>query len=187
MTDELASVSLAAEVTATKAVLDALVKLPRDTALRVVAGVSTLLGGRTEPQQAPLKQHVRAPVSEDQPLRALSLESDGAQHGGHPDLATFFSSSGADDGPAQAMVVAYWKQVVEGKDGWSGAEINSELKHMGHKLPNVTATMNLLIKRKPACVMQMKKSGSAKQARKLYKLTTEGIKEVKARMSGSTD
>jgi hypothetical protein len=180
MSDESTTVSLADEVAATKVVLDALASLPRESAGRVLAGVAVVLGTGTSSHSRP------APL---EPKARMESSGTAPQHPpadatfGHADLASFFGAAGADDGPAQSMVVAYWKQVVDGQESWSGAEVNSALAHMGRRLPNVTGTMSLLIKRKPACVVQVKKSGSSRQARKLYKLTTVGIHAVRELMS----
>src|SRR4051812_37667072 len=41
------------------------------------------------------------------------------------------------NGPENALVVAYWFQEVQGRDGWTGADINSTLTNMGSRLANV--------------------------------------------------
>lgn len=81
-------------------------------------------------------------------------------------------------GPQRALVVAYWFQELQGREGWAGADINSALKNMGSGLANVTNTLDSLKARKPALVMQVGKSGRTQQARKTYKLTSAGIRAV---------
>lgn len=95
------------------------------------------------------------------------------------DLADLFARAAPSDGPERALVVGYWLQVIQGQEDLEGQTINSELKHFGHQLPNVTATMSLLMNQQPSLVMQTRKIGSTKQGRKRYKLTTSGITKVR--------
>ena len=61
---------------------------------------------------------------------------------------------------------------------------NRELKHLGHNVANVTVALTYLMQQKPALVLQLRKSGSTKQARKTYKVTTAGISAIKDRLNG---
>jgi hypothetical protein len=90
-------------------------------------------------------------------------------------------------GPQHALVVAYWMQEIEERDGWSGGDLNTMLKNLGHGLANVTKTLDSLKTRKPALVMQVGKSGRSRQARKTYKLTTAGVREVRSMLAKSDD
>jgi hypothetical protein len=90
-------------------------------------------------------------------------------------------------GPEHALVVAYWFQEIEGRDGWGGGDLNDALRNMGAGLANVTKTLDLLKARKPALVMQIGKSGRSRQARKTYKLTTAGVREVRAMLARGSD
>jgi len=56
---------------------------------------------------------------------------------------------------------------------------NASLKDLGHGLSNVTVALDGLKDEKPALILQLKKSGTSKQARKTYKLTVEGAKRVR--------
>ncbi|MEV6441158.1 hypothetical protein [Amycolatopsis sp. NPDC051716] len=84
--------------------------------------------------------------------------------------------------PEKALVAGYWFQIVLGKPSFGGAEANAELKHLGHALGNVTKSLTANQTRKPALVLQLKKSGSSKQARKTYKLTHEGVQWIVSRL-----
>ena len=55
------------------------------------------------------------------------------------------------------------------------------LKDLGHRASNITDALSSAMKEKPALIIQVKKSGSARQARKLYKLTDAGVKWVASR------
>ena len=78
----------------------------------------------------------------------------------------------------KSSAVAYWVQRIKGNGDFDAATINKELKHLGHGVGNITAALGSLIARKPNLVIQTRKGGSSQQARKRYKLTTEGLKYV---------
>jgi hypothetical protein len=99
------------------------------------------------------------------------------------DLSEFFARAAPNDGPERALIVGYWLQVVTGQDDLEGLSINSELKNLGHGLPNVTATLSLLMNQQPALVIQTRKIGSSKQGRKRYRLTAAGIARVRQMVS----
>jgi len=61
------------------------------------------------------------------------------------------------------------------------------LKNLGHGIGNVTRACSALIAEKPALLMQVKKAGSTKQARKQYRLTTAGIQRVREMLAGRAD
>ena len=95
------------------------------------------------------------------------------------DIADLYTAVTPKYDPEKALVVGYWFQVIQGQSDFDSGRINKELKNLGHGVTNITTAMTSLIGRKPALVIQTKKSGSSQQARKKYKLTLEGIKKVK--------
>jgi len=94
------------------------------------------------------------------------------------DVASFFAKAGPSTGPERALAIGYWLQEQSGGQDFEAFSLNAELKHLGHRLPNVTKTLTLLMSQKPALVIQTRKGGSAQQARKLYRLTAEGVRRV---------
>jgi len=78
----------------------------------------------------------------------------------------------------RALVMGYWVQVVGQQPDFDAQSINSELKHLGHGIGNITLAFNSLMARRPQLVIQTKKQGTARQARKRYKLTTAGVQFV---------
>lgn len=76
------------------------------------------------------------------------------------------------------LVGAFWFQQMQGNADFSSQQINDELKNLGHAISNVTRTFDRLRETKPALALQIQKSGKSKQARKRYRLTAAGIKEV---------
>lgn len=98
---------------------------------------------------------------------------------GFNDFASLFDALNPKTGPEKALAAGYWFQICKSNETFESFQANSELKHLGHGLSNVTDALNSLIKRKPAFVLQVRKSGKSKQARKKYKLTREGIEHVR--------
>lgn len=105
----------------------------------------------------------------------------------YADVADLFAASSAKTQAEKAMVVAYWTQVLEGKSSFTGYQINSQLKDLGHGVGNITDVFSKLMRREPQCVIQVKKSGTSRQARKLYKLTKAGIDEVEGLLGVSAE
>jgi hypothetical protein len=82
------------------------------------------------------------------------------------------------------LVGAFWFQQLQGNADFSSQQINDELKNLGHAVSNVTRTFDRLRETKPALALQIQKSGKSKQARKRYRLTAAGIKEVIRMLTG---
>jgi hypothetical protein len=105
---------------------------------------------------------------------------EGATSTGFQDLATLFSEASPRTEAEKALVAGYWLQIGEGAKDWESQPLNTALKNLGHRLSNVTDCLSALIDRRPSLVIQVAKSGTTRQARKRYKLTTSGISEVGA-------
>ena len=63
--------------------------------------------------------------------------------------------------------------------------INAELKRNGLPVPNITRAIESNLRAKPPLMVQKKKMGTTRQARKQYALTQEGVDAVEAKLSGS--
>ena len=105
--------------------------------------------------------------------------------GRYPTLPEFFAAASPSQDNDKALLVGYWTQVVVGEAEFDAQTINKELKNLGHGVGNITSAFDSLMARKPQLVLQTRKSGTSKQARKLYKLTLEGQRSVE-RMVGGT-
>lgn len=105
----------------------------------------------------------------------------GAQRNGsaeYEDLATFYDAASPSSDAEKALVGAYWIQVREGAADVDAQSVNTQLKHLGHGISNVTRAFEGLKAQKPALVVQLRKDGSTQQARKRFKVTAEGKKAV---------
>ncbi len=84
----------------------------------------------------------------------------------------------------KALVAAYWLQAIEGHTTWQSAALTKELKNLGHAIGNITDALSKNMNKKPQRIVQLQKSGSAKQARKTYKVTHAGLTVVQEMLSG---
>ncbi|MFQ5934260.1 MAG: hypothetical protein ACE5KI_06430 [Dehalococcoidia bacterium] len=118
-------------------------------------------------------------------LVATSSKRGGAS-GEEGDVADFYDRTNPSTDAERALVVGYWFQEVQGDQDLDAQKINTELKHLGHGVGNITTALNDLIDRTPNLVIQTRKSGTTKQARKKYRLTVEGIRRVNEMLAGKT-
>lgn len=99
----------------------------------------------------------------------------------HPDgfenVSEFLAAaSAASDVDRVLCVAAYLQDFSDSQDvTLSGKQINDELKNLGHGVKNITDSINTLKARKPQHMIQVKKSGKAKQAWKEYRVTRAGV------------
>lgn len=99
-------------------------------------------------------------------------------------FAELFDAAGPKTTAERALVAGYWLQVCQGADSFSGQAANTDLKHLGQAVANITTAVDTLKNQKPALALQLKKSGKSQQARKSYKLTVAGVKAVEAMLNG---
>ncbi len=96
-----------------------------------------------------------------------------------PELPDFYASLQTSTEADKALAVAYWMQFCgEVDDGITAQEVNTKLKHMGHKVGNIARAFDSLKNRNPQHVVQVRKLGSTKQARRIFKVTEEGRKHL---------
>lgn len=102
------------------------------------------------------------------------------------DFASLYDAANPPNAVERALVAAYWFQAVQGDVDFDALSLNKELKHLGHPSTNITRDLDALINRTPRLVIQVRKSGNSKQARKKYKLTTEGRRAVERMLNGGS-
>ena len=129
-----------------------------------------------------LKPH-HAPLAERNPVGFVSgADGNSNTKPSFETPADLFDAASPDLEYEKAIVVGYWFQVCEGQPDFNAQDVNSTLTNLGHKLKNITDSFSTAMERKPALVIQTQKTGTSKQARKLYKLTTAGIRLVENRL-----
>jgi hypothetical protein len=128
-----------------------------------------------------LKKHSQEPAQHD--LAERTPESNVP----YATFAELYDAAGPTTGGQMALVGGYWFQVCQRQEDFVAADVNNQLKDAGAKVANITVAFNGLIETTPRLALQVKKSGTSKQARKRYKLTTAGIREVERMISGAGD
>jgi len=118
------------------------------------------------------------------PSKSLGIEREAASTGESArvefeSFAELFDAADPKTDKDRALVAAYWAQICQSQATFPAQTLNASLKDLGHGLSNVTVALDGLKDEKPALVLQLKKSGTSKQARKTYKLTVEGAKRVR--------
>ena len=101
------------------------------------------------------------------------------------DVADVYAAANPSSDSEKVLVVGYWFHAVRGDIGLDSQAINTELKNLGYPIGNVTRAVTSLATSVPRLVVQTKKSGSTKQARKKFKLTVEGMKRVEQMLGGA--
>ena len=151
------------EIQAMGKIADALGELDDDAARRVLRwALERFTGG--------------GPVEVDT-LGVSSTDQGGALE--FDDLSDLFSAAAPTSQADQALVASYWVQEFEGEEDFESQRVNTLLKHLGHGVGNITRALESLKGRKPQHVVQLRKSGSSRQARKRYKVTAAGKEFVR--------
>lgn len=95
-------------------------------------------------------------------------------------VAEIFASTSPNNDWEKALVVAAFSQVKNALSDFTSYEINKELKNLGHASSNITKALDNCIDRKPQLILQLKKVGKSRQAKKKYKVSNEGLMYVKS-------
>ena len=163
------------ELEAIRTVHGALEPLDDEAKTRVLAYITSLLdidsrvkGGRTASAEADLDE-----VAEGNEANEVTKQA--------PTFSTFaelYATANPQNNGEKALVAGYWLQECQGADSFTGAAANKELTHLGHKVANITDAIDKMKNRRPMLILQLKKSGTSRQARKLYKVSHEGMKRI---------
>ncbi len=108
----------------------------------------------------------RGDVTEDE----IAAEAPEFEH-----FAELFAAAQPKTNEDKALVAAYWLQEIKGQNKWQAASLQTELKNTGNAIANITDALSGNMRQKPPRIIQLQKSGSARQARKTYKVTREGL------------
>lgn len=103
------------------------------------------------------------------------------------DFPSLFDAARPRSGEDRALVAGYWFQIAQGQGDLDSQSLNTTLKNMGHGDSNITASLTRLQRRRPTLVLQVRKSGRSRQARKKYRLTDAGVRAVERMIRGESD
>lgn len=165
--------SLDPELAAMKAVIDALSSLQDDEAARVVRWAVEKRGLQVAASPRPRQDETKADTSSTKQESSSAFGS----------IADLFDAANPETDVEKALVAGYWHQIHQGQEDFESFPLNSDLKHLGHGVANITRALDGLMRQTPRLAIQVRKAGSARQARKRYKLTVEGIRRVESMIS----
>ena len=152
--------------------------MKRDLELDAMASVTTALKELDEQTAARVLRWAldRFHVSTKENKEANGEEEPGLNF---KELPVLYDAANPTTDAEKTLVVGYWLQQIEENENFDAQSVNSKLKHLGHRVGNITRAFDALKDENPRLVLQIEKSGSTKQARKKFKLTVEGIRKVK--------
>ncbi len=161
------------------------------TELKAMATIEAALKDLDDDERARVMQWAAARFKVAGRARLESREGDDADADlmsleKHADLASFYDAASPTDDGAKALVGAYWMQFKEGVIDVDAMTVNTRLKHLGHGVGNITRAFETLKGEKPSLIVQTRKEGSTKQARKKFKVTNEGKKRVEGMLAKAT-
>ncbi|MES0045952.1 MULTISPECIES: hypothetical protein [unclassified Mesorhizobium] len=102
------------------------------------------------------------------------------------DFAELFHAVDPKDHGGRALVASYWLSTQNDGEPFASQAANSLLKDIGYHVLNITDALSQCIREKPALVIQIRKSGNSRQARKLYKITDAGKRKVQSLIADSS-
>ncbi len=171
------------EFLAMRAVFGALKGLPDDEArMRVLSYAASRLGLAMGSSPAKSMQPATTESAGDGEVEVVPTAAAPATT--FATFAELFDAAHPQSNADKALVAGYWLQVCQGAENFSGLAANTELKHLGEAVANITNAIDGLKNQKPALALQLKKSGKSQQARKSYKITVAGIRAVEAMIHG---
>lgn len=178
-----------AEIDAMRLVAQALQPLDEEGRRRVIGWAGDkFLGATPAKSVAPARQTpgsqnndapVKTPVGEPSSKNAARTAND------FQDLAEFYRACSPSGDAEKALVVGTWIQQAEKIEGLDSYRVNTELKHLGYGIGNITRAFEYLMAARPAFMLQLRKAGTSRQARKTYRVTDAGLKRVSQMIEGN--
>ncbi len=116
------------------------------------------------------------------PVPLTSRHDDTEADGG--ELADLYAAADPRTESESVLIAAYWHHAARKTEVLDSQALNRDLKNLGRGVANVTRACSVLIQQRPALMLQVKKSGSTKQARKQYRLTAAGLQRAREMVAG---
>ena len=169
------------EIDVLQTVRDALMPLDNEARVRVVTYIVSLFGIDGQVTAAPPKS-ARADFDADS--EEAETEEATTQVVTFPTFAELYAAANPGTNGEKALVAGFWLQECQQAENFTGAAANRELTELGHRVSNITHAINSMKSQNPMLILQLKKSGSSRQARKVYKVSHEGIRRIKEMIGG---
>jgi hypothetical protein len=157
-----------AEITAMQKIAETLKDLNKESVARVLSWAADIYGIRGSTSKMRERSADAANARDDDSAGSNSIKRQ------FPDLASLYNAASPGIDADKALVAAYWFQFAEEQPDFVSQDVNAALKNLGHGVSNITDAFDNLMSKKPQLVMQVKKSGTSKQARKKYRVTAAG-------------
>lgn len=125
----------------------------------------------------------RISADREEPAVSDSPEERGSEVA-YDHFSDFFDAADPTTDSDRVLVSAYWFQVLQNQSELDSQALNKELRNTGHGVTHMPHALDALMDAKPRLMIQLKKKGNTRQARRKFKLTTEGIKRVKSMLRG---
>ena len=123
--------------------------------------------GGTAPAGAPAAAPVAPPTAAESAKKGIDA---------FPSFEAMFKHVRPSSDSEKALVAAVYLQIKRDSSELTSAQVQKELKRIGHRVSNITQAISALVKKK--MMLQLSKEGTSQQARKKYKVTREGVKTV---------
>ncbi len=181
-TNDTHTVDAATEVHAMATLVEAFKSLDSAAIERVLDWAAKRYGARTSVARV---ERTRRLAQEAAGNSGSAEGLDGAD-GRFADLGDLYNAARPTTDADKVLVAAYWHHVHQQKENFDSLTLNADLKQLGHQVGNVTRACSALMREKPALMIQ-RKTGSTKQARKVYRLTAAGIDRVRKMLGSRVD
>jgi len=159
------------EIDAMGTVAGALSELEEDAQGRVIRWAAERFGVALAPaRRSKLDEAEDFDEADDLSEEEISDEAPVYEH-----FAELYDAAGPKTDVDRVLVAGYWLQAIQGQPSFQALGLNNALKNLGHPISNVTDALSSNKDRKPSRILQLRKSGPSRQARKTYKLTHEGL------------
>ena len=169
------------EFEAIQTVYQALAPLDEEGRIRVLKYIASRLGIDARASDNPTMVEDDGLDEEDE---GEDSEETGREAPAFSDFAELYAKADPKSNAERALVAGYWLQECLQAGSFTGAAANKELNHLGYKVGNITQSIDQMRSRKPELILQLRKSGRSQQARKLYKVSREGVKRVEEMVGG---
>ncbi len=170
------------ELDAMRALATALQPLPQDSRRMVLYWASEKFLApnlRLPPQSPSISQSPEISGQDTAPASSRTQTSNTWSPTDYSSIGDLYHAcTPASDGE-KALVISAWLQTTGDADGVDSYRVNSELKNLGYGIGNITRAFDYLIQAKPALMIQVRKAGTSKQARKSFRVTDAGMKKIR--------
>lgn len=146
-----------------------------------------------EEPQPPVEAEEK-PEPETRPEEPAPAEKPAAEEGDDPQknlglkrygsIETLFLSSSVNTVSSKILLCAAYLQEKLNMDELTSYDINSRLKKLGYGVSNISNSLNTLIKKDPPLVIQTRKIGDSKQAKRRFRVTEEGLRVARSYLRG---